>query len=100
MPPNQAALSIRYSAVSLGPTVRGYAALPQWVERGKHGAPVEMEVFAGGEAIGKYVHRYGDGWKAFSFSTGGRAGTVTDVEFKVTSPKPHDRQFCFQADTR
>lgn len=100
MPPNQAALSIRYQGVTLGQAVRGYAALPQWIEREKHGAPVEMEVLVGGEAIGTYVHRDGDGWKAFSFSTEGRAGSTADVEFKVTSRRPHDRQFCFQADTR
>jgi hypothetical protein len=100
MPPNRAALSIRYTGVMLGRTVRGYAALPQWVEREKRGAPVELEVFAGGESIGKYVHRDGDGWKGFAFATGGRAGTAADVEFKVTSSRPRDRQFCFQADTR
>jgi hypothetical protein len=100
MPPNQAVLSIRYPEVSIGQVVRGYAALPQWVERDKRGAPVEMEVFAGGESIGKYLHRDGDGWKAFSFSTGGRAGSITDIEFRVKSARPHDRQFCFQADTR
>jgi hypothetical protein len=100
MPPNQAALSIRYQGVPLGEAVRGYAALPQWVEREKRGAPVEMEVLVGEETIGTYVHRDGDGWRAFSFSTGSRAGSTADVEFKVTSRRPHDRQFCFQADTR
>lgn len=100
MPPNRAALSIRYPALTLGRTVRGYAALPQWVEREKRGAPVEMEVLAGGEVIGKYVHRDGDGWKAFAFPTGGHAGSVSDVEFRITSSRPHDRQFCFQADMR
>jgi hypothetical protein len=100
MPPNRGSLSIRYSAVTLGPTVRGYAALPQWIEREKRGAPVEMEVFANGQPIGKYVHRDGDGWKAFSFSTGALAGSPADVEFKVATSRPRDRQFCFQADTR
>jgi hypothetical protein len=100
MPPNRGALSIRYSAVTLGPVVRGYAALPQWVEREKRGAPVEMEVLVAGETVGKYVHRDGDGWKPFSFSTGAHAGSAGDVEFQVSSSRPHDRQFCFQADTR
>lgn len=100
LPPNQGAVSIRYAAVQLGSAIRGYATLPQWIEREKHGAPVDMEVLAGGEIVGKYVHVDGDGWKAFSFSTGVRAGTVAEVEFRVTSRRPHDRQFCFQADTR
>jgi hypothetical protein len=100
LPPNQGAVSIRYAGVSLGHEIRGYATLPQWIEREKRGAPVEMEVVAGGEPIGTFVHKDGDGWKAFSFSTGVRAGSVADVEFRVTSRRPHDRQFCFQADTR
>jgi len=100
LPPNQGFVSIRYPNVSLGQVVRGYAALPQWIEREKHGAPVEMEIAVGGEVVGNYVHRDGDGWKPFSFSTGSRAGSVADVEFRVTSRRPHDRQFCFQADTR
>jgi len=100
MPPNRGALSIRYSAVTLGQTVRGYGALPQWIEREKRGAPVEMEVLANGGSIGKYVHRDGDGWKGFAFPTGALAGSTADVEFRVTSSRPRDRQFCFQADTR
>jgi hypothetical protein len=59
-----------------------------------------MEVSVGGRTIGKYVHRDGDGWKQFDFETGDEPGSVTDVEFRVTSRRPRDRQFCFQADTR
>jgi hypothetical protein len=100
LPPNQATLTIRYSAVPVGAQIRGYAALPQWIEREKHGAPVELDVIVAGDVVGKYVHRDGDGWKPFSFSTGARAGSPADVEFRVTSSRPRDRQFCFQADTR
>jgi hypothetical protein len=46
------------------------------------------------------VHSDEQGWHAFEFSTGGRAGAVADVTFKVRSESPKDRHFCFYADTR
>lgn len=100
MPPGQGELVIRYSGVPIGERIRGYAALPQWLERELRGAPVEMRVMVGGSVVGTYVHKDGDGWKGFDFATGAQAGATADVEFRVSSRRPHDRQFCFQADTR
>jgi len=100
LPPNQATLTIRFAGVPVGERIRGYATLPQWIEREGRGAPVEMDVAVSGETIGTYIHRDGDGWKGFDFPTGRRAGSAADVEFRVSSPRPRDRQFCFQADTR
>ena len=91
---------IRFRNVLLGRVVRGYATLPWWIERELRGAPVEMTVAIGDETIGTYVHRDGDGWKAFEMPTGKHEGTRADVVFRVSSPRARDRQLCFQADTR
>jgi hypothetical protein len=99
-PTNGAELTIRYHDVPLGRVVRGYATLPWWLERELRGAPVEMRILVNGEDIGSYVHRDGDGWKRFEVPLGAHAGTRADVEFRIHSRRSHDRQFCFQADTR
>jgi hypothetical protein len=99
-PTNGAELAIRYHDVPLGSVVRGYATLPWWVERELRGTPVEMRILVNGEEAGAYVHRDGDGWKRFEVPLGVHAGTRADVEFRISSRRSHDRQFCFQADTR
>jgi hypothetical protein len=93
------ALVITYRDVPLGAKLRGYATLPWWLEREKKGAPVELEVSVDGRQVGRYVHQDGDGWKLFEMPTG-RAGRRGDVEFRVTSRRARERQFCFVADTR
>jgi len=99
-PTSGAVLTIRFHDVPLGKVIRGYATLPWWVERELKGAPVEMTVVVGGQPLGTYEHRDGDGWKLFEMGTGSREGTRSDVEFRISSRRPRDRQFCFQADTR
>jgi hypothetical protein len=95
-----AELTVRYHDVPLGSVLRGYGTLPWWVERELRGTPVEMRILVGGEEVGTYVHRDGEGWRRFEAPLGARAGTRADVEFRISSRRPHDRQFCFQADTR
>ncbi len=98
--PGAGYVGVRFHDVPLGKVVRGYATLPWWIERELKGAPVDMKVLIGGDVALHYVHRDGDGWKPFSAPTGAHAGTRTDVEFQVSSVRPRERQFCFQADTR
>jgi hypothetical protein len=93
-------LSIRWDTVAVGAAIVGHATLPWWWEREKRGAPVELEVLVGGDSMGKFVHRDGDGWKGFRFATGPHAMTVTSVEFRVRANPAPGRSFCFQADTR
>jgi hypothetical protein len=101
MPSPPAVLSIRYHDVPLGRVIRGYGAMPWWTERELHGTPVEMTVLVNGEVAGKYVHRDGDSWKRFEMPIRAGAGTRADVEFRVeAASRAHERQFCFQADTR
>lgn len=99
-PIENATLTIRWDKVPLGRVLRGYATIPFWHEREKKGAPVDMEVLAGGDSIGRYRHTDGDGWKRFEFSTGAHAGTEAPVEFRVRTARARLRQFCFQADSR
>ncbi|HVU05150.1 MAG TPA: hypothetical protein VHE30_25550 [Polyangiaceae bacterium] len=99
MPVPGATLAVRFDAVPLGKTIRGYGTLPQWTERELRGAPVEVTVLVAGSPVGTYVHRDGDGWKRFEFPVA--APSPSDVEFRISSPRGgRDRQFCFQADSR
>jgi hypothetical protein len=99
-PTNAAELVVRYRDVPLGKVIYGYGTLPWWIERELKGTPVEMRIVVGGEKIGTYVHRDGEGWRRFEAPLGAHAGTRADVEFRISSRRPHDRQFCFAADTR
>jgi hypothetical protein len=99
-PTDGAELVIRYHDVPLGASLRGYGTLPWWLERELRGAPVEMRLVVAGDDLGTYVHRDGEGWRMFEAPLGKHAGTHADVEFRISSKRSHDRQFCFQADTR
>ena len=99
-PSDRGALSIVYRAVPLGKVVRGYGALSWFLMRDGVGTPIEMTVEIDGESIGEFVHSDEQGWHAFEFSTGSRAGAAADVTFRVRSESPKDRHFCFYADTR
>ena len=99
-PSDVGALSIRYRAVPLGRVVRGYGALSWFLMRDGVGTPIEMSIVIDGERIGEFVHSDEQGWHAFEFSTGSRAGKTADVTFEIRSESPKDRHFCFYADTR
>jgi hypothetical protein len=99
-PSDRGALSIHYRAVPLGKVVRGYGALSWFLMRDGVGTPIEMTIEIDGDSIGEFVHSDEQGWHAFEFSTGSRAGSTADVTFKVRSESPKDRHFCFYADTR
>ena len=99
-PSNRGTLSLRFEAVPLASTISGYGGLPYLFERESHGAPIELEVFVGGEPIGSYTHADGEGWKPFAFSTASFAGQTRPVEFRVRSRQVRGRQFCFQASAR
>jgi len=94
------ALHLRFSQVPLGRTIRGHAGVPWLILRDARGAPIELEVRAAGQSLGKLEYREDRGFLGFEFSTGAQAGRVADVEFEIRSAAPNDRQFCFHADTR
>lgn len=99
-PIDGATLSVRWNDVPVGRVVRGYGTLPFWIEREHRGGPVVVDVVVGGESVGQYVHRDGDGWKRFELATGSHAGSRTSVEFRISAARAINRQLCFQADTR
>jgi hypothetical protein len=93
-------LRIRFRGVPVGRVVRGHGLIPWLVGRDARGTPISLAIAVGGERIGTFVYRDGDGWKPFQFETKGHAGRTEEVVFEVTSASVHDRHFCFQADTR
>lgn len=92
-------LRVRYRAVPVGRTVRGWGGMPWLIFRETKGPPVELEVRLDGQSLGTFVHRDEDGWAGFSFPTG-REGGNADVEFEVRSSSTRDRHFCFSAQMR
>ena len=99
-PPKRGSVRLRFEQVPLGTEIRGYAGLPWFFERESKGADVRLELHVGGERIGEAVHRDGEGWKPFSFSTARFAGQSQAVEFHVSTDKMWQRWFCFQAEAR
>lgn len=70
-------------------------------ERHEEHGPVHVAVYVGDEAIGRMVHRDGDGWKRMEASTDvPGAGARGDVTIEVTAPNPNLRTFCWAATTR
>jgi hypothetical protein len=93
-------LTVRFAAVPIGAMIRGYGALPYFLEREGRGSPIELSVHVAGESVGHWQHADGEGWKLFEFSTARFAGQQHDVEFRLESRKAWRREFCFQADVR
>jgi hypothetical protein len=99
-PPSRGALVLRFGAVPIGASIRGYGGMPYIFERETHGTPVDVTVSVGGEPVGSYRHVDGEGWKGFEIPTPRFAGQVLPVEFRVTSRKAWRRDFCLQASIR
>lgn len=91
---------VRFPGVLLGDALHGHGGMPYLHARDGKGAPIDLEVRIGDEAIGQYTHRPGAGWQPFEFDTRRFSGQTQDVEFEVRSQQTHRRQFCFQADVR
>ena len=99
-PVDGAELVVRFHDVPLGTFLYGHGTLPWWIERELRGSPVEMRVLVDGEDLGTYEHRDGEGWRLFELPLGKHAGKKADVEFRISSHRCHDRQFCFEVDSR
>jgi hypothetical protein len=99
-PLDKKTLTLRYTGVPLGKTLRGYATLPWWLEREKKGAPVDLEVAIDETVIGRYRHEDGQGFRRFEMPTGAFAGKNANVELRVSTRRARDRQFCFVLDSR
>lgn len=99
-PKKKRRLLIAFDNVELQHRIHGYGALSWFTERELRGAPVKMVVRVNGETLGSYVHKDGEGWSSFQFTTEEYTGQRARVEFEISSKKPWKREFCFQADVR
>lgn len=88
---------IRFSAVPLGQVIRGFGGLSWFLERESKGTDIKLEVRVDHEPLGVYQHADGDGWTGFEFDTAAFAGTPHQVEFRVSSSRARQREFCFHA---
>jgi hypothetical protein len=88
---------VRFPNVTLGSVIRGHGGLSWFLERESKGSKISMEVLVDEKSLGVYEHADGDGWSDFSFPTSQFAGTPHQVEFRVSSPRSRQREFCFHA---
>lgn len=94
------ALRLSFKAVPMGAQIYGYAGLSYFLFRdGNHG-PTTISARVAGQEVGRYEHHDEWGWHGFRFDTARFAGQTADVEFRIESDDPYERQFCFYADTR
>jgi hypothetical protein len=91
---------VRFAGVQLGSRIRGYGGMSYLLERESKGTPINLEVLVDGNSIGTFTHSDGEGWRRFEFATPGLEGQTHDVEFRVSSKRSKQRDFCFQADIR
>lgn len=96
-PTTPGATRVSYPDVPLGSTIKGYLALPYWVERWAKGGVVSIEVKVDGESLGQFEHEEGEGWKPFQVSTAAYTGRKAPVEFVLTAEPGSQRQACFYA---
>lgn len=91
---------VRFPQVQMGTRVRGYGALSYLLERESKGTPINLEARVDGTSIGTFTHNDREGWRKFEFATDAFNGQPHDLEFRVSSRRSRQREFCFQADIR
>ncbi|MBM4361464.1 MAG: hypothetical protein FJ104_02195 [Deltaproteobacteria bacterium] len=98
--PAQGVLRIHFPDVPLGAALTGHAGLPQWYERERRGAPIQLRFSIDGAEVGSVTHKDGDGWAAFELPTPGRAGQRGALDVSISAPRAQQRQLCFEVATR
>lgn len=96
-PSSGGATRVTFTDVPLGKIIRGYSALPYWIERWGKGAPIQIEVSVDGTPLAEVEHHDGEGWKFFDVPTEAMAGKRGEVSFEVKARRSSDRQLCFYA---
>jgi hypothetical protein len=99
-PPGGAPLRLRFLGVRFGRALHGHHALYVQAERDRRGAPVTIALSTSDASLGSFVHRDGDGWKAFEIDTSDRAGKTSDLVVEIQAASAERRMYCFEADTR
>ncbi len=91
---------LTFAGVRFGTRLRGHHAISVHAERDGTGAPVSLSFRTGQGSLGRFVHNDGDGWKVFEVDTRELDGKTEDLVVEVSSTSAHNRQYCFEADTR
>jgi hypothetical protein len=99
-PADKSETVIAFPHVQLGARIRGYGALSYLLERESKGTPINLEARVDGTPVGTFTHNDGEGWRPFEFSTAAFQGQAHDLEFRISSRRSRQRDFCFQADIR
>lgn len=97
-PPMGGALRVRFAGLEFGDVLRGHHGLYVEAERGKTGAPVTLSFRTDSTTLGSVVHRDGEGWKPFEFSTASLDGQSRELVVEVSSSGDR-RLYCFEAVT-
>lgn len=97
-PPSGGALRVRFKDVAFGDALSGHHGLYVEAERGKTGAPVTLTFKVDSGTIGSVVHRDGEGWKSFEFSTPNLKGQAGELVVDIGSSGDR-RLYCFEAVT-
>lgn len=92
-------IRVRFANVKIGKAIHGNHGLYAEAERNKTGAPVTIDLAVGGQAIGRAMHKDGDGWRYFELPTTSFAGQTADVTADISS-SGGDRTYCFEVTTR
>jgi hypothetical protein len=93
-------IRIRFQDVAIGHTLHGHHALYVEAERSGAGAPITLAFSFDQGPLAQFVHRDGEGWKAFDVSTEAFAGQRKDLIADISSADGNRRMYCFEADTR
>ena len=92
-------VEIRYSQIPLRHGVRGGFGLIGQVAELRQAAPVDLAIDVDGSPAAILELSPGDpGWHPFELDLPDLAPGSHDVAFRVTSPNPSQRHFCFDAD--
>ncbi|MCX7807111.1 MAG: hypothetical protein N2515_00760, partial [Deltaproteobacteria bacterium] len=91
----------RYEKVPISERLVVYGGLWWERERWRNGGDVVLVVRLDGEAIGRMVHRDGEGWKRIEITLPPeRVGSQGRIDFEVSAEWPDFRAFCWAASMR
>ena len=94
-------LRITATDIPFGKTIVGHFGLHAFAERELKFHAINVQVFAGGVALGTATHNDGDAWKRFEFASPNVAGRQDSLEVRVWADVPAERRpICLEIETR
>ncbi len=97
-PMQGAALRMKFSNVTFGPSLHGHSGIQWLVERNPTPDKVAVTFSALDRPIGTHYHKVGVGWVGFELPTPELDGKKADLVAEIAPSS--QRQFCFEATTR